>query len=132
MLIRSSSIGGQPPWLMTVQMSEVQKVSPYSKLGSASSCESPEASASASISEKRRRLAVPLTPPSTSSVVCERIVCLTVSGDALGYFSRQSAATPAANGADSEVPLLTLVAVGLEYQSDITFVPGAKRSTQLP
>src|SRR6266550_3869684 len=131
MLSMSSSSGGQPPWLMTVQMSEVQKVSPYSKLGSARSWESPVTSASASISEKRRRFGVPETSLNTSTLVCASTVCLTVSGDAVGYFSRQSAATPATNGADSEVPLETLVAVGLEYQSEMTFVPGAKRSTQL-
>jgi hypothetical protein len=60
------------------------------------------------------------------------MVCKTVVGEAVGNFWRQIAATPATNGADSDVPLETEVAVGLVYQSETMFVPGAKRSTQTP
>ena len=71
-------------------------------------------------------------PLSVSRVACDNTVCETVAGEAVGYFSRQRAATPATNGADSDVPLATAVAVVLLYQSEMMLVPGAKRSTQLP
>src|SRR5438093_4852953 len=132
-VMSSVSSGGQSPWLMMVQMPAVQKVVPKSKLGSASSCESPWVSATASMREKRRRFGEPIpTPLSVSRVACDTTVCETVAGDAVGYFSKTRAATPATNGADSEVPLERAAVVGLLYQSDQMFVPGAKRSTQLP
>src|SRR6266540_881008 len=114
-------------------MSEVQKVVPYSKLGSARSCESPTVSSREPMREKRRRFGeLGPTAPRTSRVASDSSVCETVVGEAAGYLSRQRAATPATNGADSGVPLETAVAVGLLYQSETMFVPGAKRSTQLP
>src|SRR5438128_1911777 len=133
LIMSMRSAGGQPAWLTTVQMSEVQKVVPYSKLGSARSCASPVVLSRESIREKRRRFGVP-TPiaPRTSRVACDTTVCETVAGEAVGYFSRMRAATPATNGADSDVPLETLVAVELLYVSERMFVPGANRSTQLP
>src|SRR5262249_52125050 len=46
--------------------------------------------------------------------------------------SRMRAATPAAIGADSDVPLETDVAVVLPIQSEVIPEPGAKRSTHVP
>src|SRR5581483_4144616 len=98
--------GGQPVGETTLQISDDQNVDPNSKLGSASSCASPVTSATESIKEKARRFGeVASMPLSVSRVASETIVCATVAGDAVGHFSRQSAAMPATNGADSEVPL---------------------------
>src|SRR5438132_6706421 len=105
--LSSNKSGGHPSGLITVQMSEVQKIVPKSKPGSPRSCESLRAeSSSEPIREKTSRFGEPAPiPPSISSVACERIVCETMTGVASGYFSRQRAATPATNGAAADVPL---------------------------
>ena len=56
----------------------------------------------------------------------------TVAGDAVGFVSRKSAATPATCGVAIEVPEIVLVAVSLEFQDDVMLLPGAKMSTHVP
>src|SRR5579884_3008729 len=106
MMLRRSPMrsGGQPVGETTVQISELQNVEPYSMLGSASNWASPVTSLIESISAKANRFGEAVSRPlRVSSVASETIVCATVAGEAVGHFSRQSAAMPATNGADSDV-----------------------------
>ena len=60
------------------------------------------------------------------------IAAVTVAGEALGFVSRNSAATPTTCGVAIDVPEIVLVAVSLVFHDDVMLVPGAKMSTQVP
>src|ERR671918_49910 len=56
----------------------------------------------------------------------------TCAGEAPGFPSRYSAATPATCGDAIDVPLMVLVAVLPVDQADVTLAPGANTSRQVP
>ena len=56
----------------------------------------------------------------------------TVAGEAVGFVSRNKAATPATCGEAIDVPEIVFVAVSLVLQEDVMLEPGAKISTQVP
>jgi hypothetical protein len=56
----------------------------------------------------------------------------TVAGEAVGFVSRNNAATPVTCGVAIEVPEIVLVAVSLVLHADVMLLPGAKRSRQVP
>src|SRR6185369_5027964 len=56
----------------------------------------------------------------------------TVAGDAVGFVSRNNAATPVTCGVAIEVPEIVLVAVSLVFHDDVMLLPGAKMSKQVP
>src|SRR5215212_9582971 len=60
------------------------------------------------------------------------IAAVTVAGEALGFVSRNNAATPATCGVAIDVPEMVLVAVSLVLQDDVMLLPGAKMSTHVP
>ena len=60
------------------------------------------------------------------------IAAVTVAGDAVGFVSRNNAATPATCGEAIDVPEIVLVAVSLVRQAEVIPLPGAKMSTQVP
>ena len=60
------------------------------------------------------------------------IAAVTVAGEALGFVSRNNAATPATCGVAIDVPEIVLVAVSLVLHADVILLPGAKMSTQVP
>ena len=60
------------------------------------------------------------------------IAAVTVDGEAVGFVSRNKAATPATCGVAIEVPEIVLVAVSLVFHDDVMLLPGAKMSTQVP
>ena len=60
------------------------------------------------------------------------IAAVTVAGDALGFVSRNNAATPATCGVAIDVPEIVLVAVSLVLHEDVILLPGAKMSRQVP
>ena len=60
------------------------------------------------------------------------IAAVTVAGEALGFVSRNSAATPATCGDAIDVPEIVFIAVSLVFHDDVMSVPGAKMSTQVP
>ena len=60
------------------------------------------------------------------------IAAVTVAGDAVGFVSRNRAATPATCGVAIDVPEMVLVAVSLVRQAEVMLLPGAKMSTQVP
>src|SRR4051812_19136367 len=59
-------------------------------------------------------------------------VAATVAGVASGVAPSTSAAAPATCGLAIEVPLMVLVAVSLVFHADVIWLPGAKRSVQVP
>jgi hypothetical protein len=60
------------------------------------------------------------------------IAAVTVAGEALGFVSRNNAATPVTCGVAIDVPEIMLVAVSLVFHDDVMSLPGAKMSTQVP
>ena len=60
------------------------------------------------------------------------MAAVTVAGDALGFVSRNKAATPTTCGVAIEVPEIVLVAVSLVLHDEVILLPGAKMSTQVP
>ena len=61
-----------------------------------------------------------------------KIAAVTVAGDAPGFVSKNSAATPATCGVAIEVPEIVCVAVSLVLYDERMLEPGAKISTQDP
>jgi hypothetical protein len=60
------------------------------------------------------------------------IADVTVAGEAPGFVSRKSAATPATCGVAIDVPDIVFVAVSLVFQDEVILDPGANMSTQVP
>ena len=60
------------------------------------------------------------------------IAAVTVAGEALGFVSRNSAATPATCGVAIDVPEIVFVAVSLVIHDDVMSLPGAKTSRHVP
>ena len=60
------------------------------------------------------------------------IAAVTVAGEALGFVSRNSAATPATCGVAIDVPEIVFIAVSLVLHDDVMLLPGAKMSRQAP
>ena len=60
------------------------------------------------------------------------IAAATVAGDAVGFVSRNNAATPVTCGVAIDVPEIVLVAVSLVFHDDVMLLPGAKMSRQGP
>ena len=60
------------------------------------------------------------------------IAAVTVAGEALGFVSRNNAATPVTCGVAIDVPEIVFVAVSLVFHDDVMLLPGAKMSTQVP
>ena len=60
------------------------------------------------------------------------IAAFTVAGDAVGFVSKNRAATPATCGVAIEVPEIVFVAVSLVFQDEVMLEPGAKISTHVP
>ena len=60
------------------------------------------------------------------------MAAVTVAGDAVGFVSKNNAATPATCGVAIDVPEIVLVAVSLVLHDDVMLLPGAKMSTQVP
>ena len=60
------------------------------------------------------------------------IAAVTVAGDAVGFVSKNRAATPATCGVAIEVPEIVFVAVSLVFQDEVMLEPGAKMSTHVP
>lgn len=57
---------------------------------------------------------------------------VTVAGEALGFVSRNSAATPATCGVAIDVPEIVFIAVSLVNHDDVMSLPGAKMSRHVP
>src|SRR6476660_265118 len=60
------------------------------------------------------------------------IAAATCAGVAVGFVSRNNAATPVTCGVAIDVPEIVLVAVSLVLHADVMLLPGAKMSTQVP
>ena len=60
------------------------------------------------------------------------IAAVTVAGEALGFVSKNNAATPATCGVAIDVPEIVFVAVSLVFHDDVMLLPGAKMSRQGP
>src|SRR5689334_4548635 len=60
------------------------------------------------------------------------IAAVTVAGDAVGFVSRNNAATPVTCGVAIDVPEIVFVAVSLVFHDDVMLLPGAKISTHVP
>ena len=60
------------------------------------------------------------------------IAAVTVAGDAVGFVSRNSAATPTTCGVAIDVPEIVFIAVSLVFHDDAMLLPGAKMSRQVP
>ena len=60
------------------------------------------------------------------------IAAVTVAGEAVGFVSRNSAATPVTCGVAIDVPEIVLVAVSLVFHDDVMLLPGAKISRHVP
>ena len=56
----------------------------------------------------------------------------TVAGEAVGFVSRNKAATPVTCGVAIDVPEIVLVAVSLVFHDEVILLPGAKMSRQVP
>jgi len=83
--------------------------------------------------EKSNRFGEPVPAPVTLfGVELLMIAAVTCAGVAVGFVSRNKAATPATCGDAIEVPEIVLVAVSLVLQADVMLLPGAKMSTQVP
>src|SRR4029079_10404889 len=83
-------------------------------------------------SEKRRRFGEPVPALVTwLSVALLTIAAVTVAGDAVGFVSRNNAATPVTCGVAIDVPEIVFVAVSLVRHAEVMLLPGAKMSTQV-
>ena len=60
------------------------------------------------------------------------MAAVTVAGEAVGFVSRNNAATPVTCGVAIDVPEIVLVAVSLVRHDDVMLLPGAKMSTHVP
>src|SRR6185295_12847108 len=60
------------------------------------------------------------------------MAAVTVAGEALGFVSRNNAATPVTCGVAIDVPEIVLVAVSLVFHDEVILLPGAKMSTHVP
>src|ERR1044072_3006682 len=60
------------------------------------------------------------------------MAAVTVAGDAVGFVSRNNAATPVTCGVAIDVPEIVLVAVSLVLHADVMLLPGAKMSRHVP
>ena len=60
------------------------------------------------------------------------MAAVTVAGEALGFVSRNNAATPVTCGVAIDVPEIVLVAVSLVFHDAVMLLPGAKMSTHVP
>src|SRR5215208_6009350 len=60
------------------------------------------------------------------------MAAVTVAGEAVGFVSRNNAATPVTCGVAIDVPEIVLVAVSLVLHADVMLLPGAKMSRQVP
>src|ERR1041385_248768 len=60
------------------------------------------------------------------------MAAVTVAGDAVGFVSRNKAATPVTCGVAIDVPEIVFVAVSLVFQDDVMLLPGAQMSTHVP
>jgi hypothetical protein len=85
------------------------------------------------INENSSRLGEPV-PASVTLFGVEplMIAAVTVAGEALGFVSRNSAATPATCGDAIDVPEIVFIAVSLVFHDDVMSLPGAKMSRQVP
>src|SRR5215212_3629092 len=83
-------------------------------------------------SENSSRLGDPAALVTLFSVELLIIAAATVAGEALGFVSRNNAATPATCGAAIDVPEIVLVAVSLVRHDDVMLLPGAKISRHVP
>ena len=84
-------------------------------------------------SEKSRRLGEPVPGLLTwFRVALLMMAAVTVAGDAVGFVSRNNAATPVTCGVAIDVPEMVFVAVSLVFHDDVMLLPGAKMSTQVP
>ena len=70
--------------------------------------------------------------PTLFGVELLMIADVTVAGEAVGFVSRNNAATPATCGEAIDVPEIVLVAVSLVLHADVMLLPGAKMSTHVP
>ena len=83
--------------------------------------------------EKSSRFGEPVPAPVTLfGVEPLTMAAVTVAGEALGFVSRNKAATPVTCGVAIEVPEIVFVAVSLVFHDDVMLLPGAKMSTQVP
>ena len=83
--------------------------------------------------ENSKRLGEPVPAPVTLfGVELLMIAAVTVAGEAVGFVSRNNAATPATCGVAIDVPEIVLVAVSLVFHDDVMLLPGAKMSTHVP
>ena len=83
--------------------------------------------------EKSSRLGEPVPALVTLfGVELLMIAAATVAGEAVGFVSRNNAATPATCGDAIDVPEIVLVAVSLVRHAEVMPLPGAKISTQVP
>src|SRR4030095_1239810 len=83
--------------------------------------------------EKSNRLGEPVPAPVTLfSVALLMIAAVTVAGEAVGFVSRNKAATPVTCGVAIDVPEMVFVAVSLVLHADVMPLPGAKMSRQVP
>src|ERR1041385_7952387 len=60
------------------------------------------------------------------------MAAVTVAGEAVGFVSRNSAATPVTCGVRIDVPEIVLGAVSLVFHDDVMLLPGAKISRHVP
>jgi len=60
------------------------------------------------------------------------MAAVTVAGEAVGFVSRNNAATPVTCGVAMDVPEMVFVAVSLVFHDEVMLLPGAKISTQVP
>src|SRR5690349_2571072 len=60
------------------------------------------------------------------------IAAATVAGEAVGFVSRNNAATPVTCGVAIDVPEIVFVAVSLVFHDEVMLLPGAKMSRHVP
>jgi hypothetical protein len=83
--------------------------------------------------EKSKRFGDPDPAPVTLfGVELLMIAAATVAGEAVGFVSRNNAATPATCGVAIDVPEIVFVAVSLVFHDDVMPLPGAKISRHVP
>src|SRR5215218_171082 len=83
--------------------------------------------------EKSSRLGDPAPALVTLfSVELLMMVAVTVAGEAVGFVSRNKAATPTRCGVAIDVPEIVFVAVSLVLHDEVMLLPGAKMSTHVP
>ena len=84
-------------------------------------------------SEKSSRLGEPVPALVTwFRVEPLMMAAVTVAGEAVGFVSRNNAATPVTCGVAIDVPEIVLVAVSLVFHDEVMLLPGAKMSTHVP